>query len=263
MFLKIKKSLSYFPISILLASLILGFYFMLFENNFLYLRLIDNEIFWEAFFYALKIAISTITLSTLVFLNIYYLLFLLKFRYEKNISFFVFIFQIPIFLPYAFCAMLFFLLFFPVGIFADIMPFLLGSSTAVVIAYTYKVSAFLLFISLPSFLHVKKDEIKFHMLYSDNLKKFFFKILLRRNLKVYIVGIFVVFSYIFNAYEIPYILGSNLHKMPAVLVYEQLSEFGEYSMQKAYFMSFAYFILVLFFLPLFFILYKILKKVLS
>gem|GEM_PF-6315980 len=101
------------------------------------------------------------------------------------------------------------------------------------------------------------------MLYSDNLKKFFFKILLRRNLKVYIVGIFVVFSYIFNAYEIPYILGSNLHKMPAVLVYEQLSEFGEHSMQKAYFMSFAYFILVLFFLPLFFILYKILKKVLS
>jgi hypothetical protein len=51
--------------------------------------------------------------------------------------------------------------------------------------------------------------------------------------------------------------------MPAILVYEQLNEFGEYSMQKAYFMSFAYFILVLFFLPLFFILYKILKKVLS
>lgn len=263
MFLKIKKAFLYLPLSFLFAALVFGFYFMLLGQKELYLHLIGNEIFWDAFFYALKIAIWTIVLATLVFLNIYYLLFLLKFQYKKNISFWVFFFQIPIFLPYAFCAMLFFLLFFPVGVFADFMPFLLGSSKAVIIAYTYKVSAFLLFISLPTLLQIKQDEIKLHQLYSDNLAKFFFKILLKRNLGVYTVGIFIVFAYIFNAYEIPYILGSNLEKMPAILVYEQLNEFGLESMQRAYFMSFVYFILVLFFLPLFFIVYRILKKVLS
>lgn len=263
MFLKIKKAFLYLPITSLLASLVLGFYFLLLGQKEFYLHLIANEIFWDAFFYALKIAFWTITLSTVLFLSIYYLLFLLKFEYKQNISFWIFFFQIPIFLPYAFTAMLFFLLFFPVGIFADFMPFLLGTSKAVIIAYTYKVSAFLLFISLPALLQVKQNEIKLHQLYSDNLRKFFFKILLKRNLGVYIVGIFIVFAYIFNAYEIPYILGSNLEKMPAILVYEQLNEFGLQSMQKAYFMSFVYFVLVLFFLPLFFVCYKILKKVLS
>jgi len=172
-------------------------------------------------------------------------------------------FQIPLFLPYALVAMLFFLLFFPMGYLSNFIPFLLGSSSAIIIAYSYKVSAFLLFISLPNLLHVKPNEIKLHRLYSQSLKSFFIKIVLRRNLKTYMLGCFIIFAYIFNAYEIPYILGSTLEKMPAVLVYEQLAQFGMESMQKAYFMSFAYFVLTLLFLPLFYLLHYAFKRVLS
>jgi putative spermidine/putrescine transport system permease protein len=159
--------------------------------------------------------------------------------------------------------MLFFLLFFPSGIFSEFIPFLLGTSSGIIIAYSYKVSAFLLFISIPNLLHVKENEILLHRLYSDSLKSFFVKILLRRNLKIYILGSFIVFAYIFNAYEIPYILGSNIEKMPSVFVYEQLSEFGMESVQKAYLMSFIYFIFTLLFVPVFLLIYQILTRTIS
>jgi len=228
-----------------------------------FIELGQNRPFLDSLFYALWVAFCTLFFSTLLFLSIYYLLFLLYFEFKKNISLFIFYFQIPLFLPYALVAMLFFLIFFPMGYLSDFIPFLLGSSSAIIIAYSYKVSAFLLFISLPNLLHVKPNEIKLHRLYSDSLRSFFIKIVLRRNLKTYMLGSFIVFAYIFNAYEIPYILGSTLEKMPAVLVYEQLSQFGMDSMQKAYFMSFAYFVLTLLFLPFFYLFYYTFKRVLS
>lgn len=232
-------------------------------REFDFIELFESTRFIDSFLYASWVGFCTIFFSTLIFLCIYYLLFILRFELKKDISLFVFYFQIPIFLPYALVAMLFFLLFFPLGFLSDFIPFLLGSSTAIIIAYSYKVSAFLLFISIPNLLHVDKNEILLHRLYCDSLKSFFIRILLRRNLKIYMLCIFIVFAYIFNAYEIPYILGSNLDKMPSVLVYEQLNEFGMDSVQKAYTMSFAYFVLTLLFLPIFYLVYQVLKRLLS
>ena len=173
-----------------------------------------------------------------------------------------FILSIPILIPYSFCAFLFFLIFFPVGFFENFVPFLVGSSYGVVIAYCYKIVPFLILITFPNLLKISKDEISLHRIYCSSEFYFFKNILIKRVLSILFIGAFIVFSYIFNAFEIPSILGSNIDKMPAVFVNDRLQEFGLNSLNMAYGSSLLYFFITLGFGLVFFLFYKIIKKVL-
>lgn len=264
MYLKSKKLFLHLPALLLNLVFILGFflvfYYTLDSQNEIYKSFLSDSKFFSSLLYGLFVSFISIFVSLFLFLFIYYLLFLLKFEYKKELKNWLFFLQIPLLIPYSFCAFLIFLMFFPSGFLQDFMPFLVGTTWAIVIAYVYKIVPFLLFISFPNLLKIKKDEIKLHKIYSNNSNHFFHKILLRRNLKILTIGIFIVFAYILNAYEIPSILGSNIDKMPAVLIYERLGEFSLDSMKISYASSLICFFISLCFIPLFFLVYKLIKK---
>jgi putative spermidine/putrescine transport system permease protein len=227
----------------------------------IYQNILQENEFYESFFYSLQITFLSISISLVIYLGLFYLLLRLKIKYSIDIKSWLFFLQIPILIPYSLCAFLFFLLFFPVGYSQEFMPFLVGTSYAVVIAYIYKIVPFFILVSFPTLLKITKDEINLHKIYSNSTAHFFWKILVKRNLEVLFVAIFIVFAYIFNAYEIPSILGSNIDKMPSVLVYEKLGEFSLNSLQIAYAHSVLYFIITLLFIPLFYIMYTFFKRV--
>lgn len=210
--------------------------------------------------YALHISFLVLAFSVLLFIIILYSLFLLRFHHKK-IENWILAFTLPLFLPYAFCAFLFFLIFFLVST-IDEFPFLLGSVFAVVIVYIYKVVPFLLFVALPSLIRVKKEEILLHTLYSKSTLLFFTNIFIKRDLKNFFIAFFIVFAYVINAYEIPAIVGSSVDKMPALFTYELFHEFSIGSIQKAYASSILYFVGTLFFLPIFYLTYKFTQRVL-
>lgn len=264
MFLKSKKFLLHLPALLLNLIFIIGFLlifiYTLDTQNDIYKNFLKDSEFYDSIAYGLFVSFITIFTSLFIFLLIYYMLFLLKFTYKKEIKNWLFFLQIPLLIPYSFCAFLIFLMFFPTGFLKDFMPFLVGTTWAVIIAYIYKIVPFLLFISFPTLLKIKNDEIKLHKIYSNNSSHFFFRIVLRRNLKIFFLGIFIVFTYMLNAYEIPSILGSNIDKMPAVLVYERLGEFSLDSVKIAYASSLICFFLSLCFIPIFILIYKLIKK---
>lgn len=264
MYLKSKKLFLHLPVLLLNFIFILGFFLVYFytldTKNEIYKSFLGDKEFYFSITYGVYVSFISIFISLLIFLFIYYMLFLLKFEYKKELKNWLFFLQIPLLIPYSFCAFLLFLMFFPTGFLKDFMPFLVGTTWAIVIAYIYKIVPFLLFISFPNLLKIKKDEIRLHKIYSDNSNHFFYKILLRRNLKIMFVGIFIVFSYMLNAYEIPSILGSNIQKMPAVLVYERLGKFALDSIRIGYASSLICFFITLCFMPVFFFIYKLIRK---
>ena len=265
MSLKSKKFFLYVPVIFLNMIFLFGFalvyiYTMNTKENIYQNILKDNE-FYQSFLYSLQITFLSISISLVLFFVLFYLLLKLKFQYSKDVKSWLFFLQIPILIPYSLCAFLFFLLFFPVGIAQEFIPFLVGTSYAVVIAYVYKIVPFFILVSFPNLLKITKDEIKLHKIYSDNTAQFFWKILIKRNLKVLFVAVFIVFAYIFNAYEIPSILGSNIDKMPSILVYEKLGEFNLNSLQIAYAHSLLYFAITLVFIPFFYFIYKIFQRI--
>ena len=266
MFLKNKNIFLFIPILFLnflfFTSFILLFIQTVNSDVNIYYEILKNEAFYDSLLYGLTISFFTIVYSLFFYFILYYLLFLLKFKYSKDIKKYFFFLSIPLLIPYSFCALLFFILFFPVGVFQDIFPFLVGTSTAVVIAYVYKIISFFLLVSFPNLLKIKNEQINLHKMYSENPFHFFWNIVVKRDLKFLYIAIFVVFAYILNAYEIPSILGSNRDKMPAVYVSELLGEFGVNSLNIAYATSFVYFLVTLCCIPIFLIFYKISKKVL-
>lgn len=266
MFLKNKNIFLLIPI-LFLNFLFLASFGLLFIESFnsdinIYVDIVKSEVFYDSLFYGLKVAFSTIVYALLFYFILYYLLFLLKFKYSQDIKKFFFFLSIPLLIPYSFCALLLFMLFFPVGAYRDFFPFLVGTSTAVIIAYVYKTISFFLLVSFPNLLKISNDEINLHKIYSSNSFYFFWNILVRRNLKTLFVAIFVVFSYILNGYEIPSILGSSIDKVPALYVSELLGEFGVNSLNIAYATSFVYFAVTLCCIPIFFVCYIVTKKVL-
>lgn len=262
MYLKSKATFAYLPSVVLVGILGLGFLLLFSTKEMTSVSIFTNQEFWDAFLYGTKISFFVVFFATLCFLLIYYLLFLLRFQYNKELTLWLFFLQIPLFIPYAFCALLFFVLFFSLGTSSEVLPFLLGAPEGVIMAYVYKVTPFLLLICMPHLILLKQDEINLHTIYSANSFLFFYKILLKRVLKVYFLGSFIIFAYVLNAYEIPFILGENSNKMPSILVYEQSTQLGALSLQKAYMMSLTYFVLALLFMPLFYFFYALLKRVL-
>ena len=247
MYLKSKKLFLYLPVIFLnlifIAGFVLIFLYTIDTNQSIYSTFLNDSAFYDSLFYAIKISFFCVLTSSVLFLILFYMLFSLKFNYSKDIKTWLFFLHIPILIPYSFCAFLMFMIFF---------PFLMGTSYIIVIAYTYKIVPFLLLISFSHLLKITKDEISLHKIYSDNSTHFFWNILIKRALKTIFIGLFVVFAYIFNAYEIPFILGSHIDKMPALYVYEKLGEFGLDSMKIAYASSLVYFLITLLFVLIFF-----------
>jgi len=266
MFSKNKNIFLFIPVIFLNIIFVLGFFLIYIKtvstSENIYFELLNSSDFFASLIYGLYISFLTIFLSCSLFLSIYYLLFLLKFKYTQDLNIWFLFLSIPILIPYSFCAFLMFLMFFPVGFFKDIMPFLVGTSYSIVIAYIYKIVPFLLLVTFPNLLKISKNEINLHKVYSSKSFHFFWYILIKRNFKVMFISLFVVFSYVFNAYEIPSILGSNIEKMPAIYVSELLGQYGINSTNYAYGSSLLYFLTTICFVPIFFLCYKIANKVL-
>jgi len=251
---KSKQFLIYSPLILLIGFLIYGFYSMLYNSNIYnnFSKIIIEQEYLNSFFYSIYISSITTSISLFFTLLLSYLLFILKFEYKKDISIWILFLQLPIFIPYALSAFLFFLILF---------PHFVGGSFAIVVAYLYKTVPFLLLLLLPYLFNIKKDEINLHKMYSDKKFIFFWNIIIQRGLKSLFIGAFIVFFYIINAYEIPYILGSYLDKMPSILVHEKFLEFGLNTVEESYSLSFVFMFLSICFIPLFWISFKIFKRV--
>jgi len=264
MFSKNRDIFLLFPVLLLNFLFIFGFILIYIKtistNVNLYENLLNNSDFFASLLYGLKISFFTLLLSVVLYFIIYYLLFLLKFKYAQSPKSWFFFICIPILIPYSFCAFLMFLMFFPVGFLKDFVPFLVGTSYSVVIAYTYKVIPFFILISFPNLLKISQNEINFHKIYSSNSFCFFWNILVKRNVSVLFIGGFIVLAYVFNAYEIPSVLGSNIDNMPAIFVNELLGQYGENSVNFAYASSLLYFVVTLGLAPFFFFSYKTIQR---
>lgn len=249
---KSKFYLISFPFILLFVCFMYGFFLLIIRSNIKehFFNIIKNEQFFNSFFYALFISTFTTLLSLVLAFILAYLLFILRFEYKKDIKKWILFLQIPIFIPYALSAYLFFLLFF---------PYLIGSSVAIILAYTYKTVPFLLLLFTPYLLSMKDDEINLHKMYSNKRFIFFWKILTKKALLALFVGAFIIFFYVFNAYEIPYILGSYLDKMPSILVNEKFSQLSSF-ISNGYSFSLVFICFSLCFVPLFFLIYLFVKR---
>jgi len=249
------EKLLYLPSALLSLILVAGFsliyVYTLDTHTDIYRLILKESAFYDSFFYGFKISLFSITTSLVVFLMLFYLLFMLKFDYSADIKNWLFFLHIPILIPYAFCAFLMFMIFF---------PRLIGTDHIVVITYTYKIVPFLILISFPTLLNITKDEINLHKINSNNTNHFFWNILIRRVYKTLFIGLFVVFAYVFNAYEIPFVLGSHIDKMPALFVNEKLGMFEMNSTRVAYASGLIYFLINTVFVFFFYIVYKVSKK---
>lgn len=196
--------------------------------------LLSNE-FWDSFFITLRISLISTVTSGILGMIITYCLFIIKSNKSfKKMTFSLRFIQIPLLFPYLISAYLIFLLFTQSGLISRIVynlgiidsmgefPILVNDKfgIGIIITYVWKTCPFVVLMLYPIILKMKKSWVEVGRVLGANKLLIFKEVLFPLLVRPFIMACFIVFSYTFLAFEVPYLLGVTYPKTLSVYAYQ-------------------------------------------
>jgi ABC-type spermidine/putrescine transport system permease subunit I len=219
-----------------------------------------DENFIQAVGYGLWVGALVSLVAAMVSFTILYALLSLHVKRSAFMPLWILGFSIPLFIPYTLMALVLFLWFYPSGFIGSILPSLMGSTLALVLAYSIKTGAFLTIVGIPTLVSTKLNAWAQYRLYNGSLFGFFIHIIIPKLWTSMIIGMYVIHAYVLAAYEIPYLIGSRQNPMPAIIIHDTLNKLALDSAQKAYEMSGWLIGVMLLLAPIYFGIYRFVLK---
>ncbi|WP_099187270.1 ABC transporter permease [Tepidibacter mesophilus] len=200
-----------------------------------YKELFISTEFWVSFFMTLKVAIISTVLSALAGTCIVYLLYILKTGvFYKFASKFKLLIQIPMLFPYLVYSYIILLIFNRSGWISSVFlklgiisssnefPVIVNDEfgVGIILTYVLKTTPFIVLMLYPVILKVESNWLELtHMLGGDR-NELFKEVILKMLINPLKMSCFIIFSYTFAEFEIPFLLGVTYPKMVSVYSYQ-------------------------------------------
>lgn len=203
-----------------------------------YYEVFNNKRYIESFLFTIRFSLITIILTTIFSLIVLNLLYnVLNKDSLKKVLFIKKLFTIPMFVPYAVSGYLIVLLFSRTGWFSSFayninlinnfneFPILVNDKFGwgIIFTYIWKTSPFIILVNFPILLRINKSWLDAAKIFGCKKNKFFFQVVLPIILPSLLSSVFIIFAFIFSAFEIPFLLGVTYPKALPVITYEIFS----------------------------------------
>lgn len=205
----------------------------------IYKDILKSEWFISSFLFTLKIAIFSTVISVLIASVVLYLLFILDSHKEyKKLRILKIIFTSPMLMPYLISAYLISIFFMRSGWLSSLaysfgiidkindFPVLTNEKRgiSVIITYVWKTSPFIVLMAYPVMQRIEGKWLELAKIFGAKKTRFFIEIVYPLMLPSIFTSIFIIFAFVFSAFEVPYLLGVTYPKSLAVLSYEIYSK---------------------------------------
>ncbi|WP_138205581.1 ABC transporter permease [Haloimpatiens lingqiaonensis] len=199
-----------------------------------YRELLHSKDFWKSSFLTLKISIISTVIAAILGLIIIFILFLMRIKKKNHATGLWRIFQIPMLFSYLIGAYAIFLLLSQSGWISSIcyrlgiiksmnaFPILVNDerSIGIITAYVWKTTPFMVLMLYPVLLKVENNWWYVASTLGANRFNFFKEVVLPMLKSPLTSAAFIVFSFSFSAFEVPYLLGVSYPKALGVYSYE-------------------------------------------
>lgn len=204
-----------------------------------YKEVLGSDWFMVSLLFTIKIAVFSSFYSGIIALFVLFILFVFDQENEhKKRDFLKNIFTSPMSIPYLVSGYLITIIlmrsgwissiYYSLGLIKEITEFPVLTNEkkgiSIIVTYVWKTAPFIVLMSYPALLRINKKWIEVAKVFGIKKSRFFIEIVLPLLLPSIITSIFIVFSYIFSAFEVPYLLGVTYPKSLAVLSYELYSK---------------------------------------
>ncbi|KDR93975.1 putative spermidine/putrescine transport system permease protein [Peptoclostridium litorale DSM 5388] len=206
-----------------------------------YSQIFGSTDFWKSLALTFKLAIISTVIASFVGLGIIFCIYVVRSHGEGSTVGIQRFFQLPMLFPYLVAGYVVFLMFsqsgwisrilFSLGIISQMadFPALINDrwGIGIIIAYVWKTTPFVVLMLYPIILRVESGWIDAGRIFGFTRTGFFAEAvfpLIKPTLKV---SAYIVFTFIFCAFEIPYLLGSTYPKALPVYAY-QIYSFGSF-----------------------------------
>ncbi len=199
-----------------------------------YLEIFNSDDFWQAFFTTIRIASLSTIFSVILGVLIIYFLYIMKVN-KKNQSAILAqrLFQVPMLFPYLVFSYIVYIIFSSTGWCSRILyglgiidsmdnfPIMINDrfGWGIIIAYVWKTSPFVVLMLYPVLLKVPLSLIDAAKVFGANKFTAFKEVVFPLLISPLKLSAFIVFSYSFLAFEVPYILGVTYPKTLSVYSY--------------------------------------------
>jgi len=195
-----------------------------------YSDLLSSQDYWQSWGFSMKIALISTSLSTICSLFILYIIFILESTNSKMGKVIYRLSQFPMVLPYIVAGGLMYLLFLKSGWISRLLfcsginnsisdfPTIIGNKggIAIIMAYLWKTSPFIVLMTYPAILELNIETVESAQICGASRWSIFWEILFPSMLSSLKNASFIVFSYSFGAFEIPFMLGVTWPKSLSV-----------------------------------------------
>lgn len=95
---------------------------------------------------------------------------------------------------------------------------------SIIITYIWKTTPFIILMIYPVFQRIQNNWKDVAYIYGADNKRFFIEIIIPLIMPSFIVSLFIIFAFVFSAFEVPYLLGVTYPKTLSVLSFDMYSK---------------------------------------
>ena len=193
-----------------------------------YKELFSDTLFIESFFFSMKIAFITASISIIIAVPFSVIIWRIPYKLRK----FSTVYKIPVIMPHIAVAFIILLLLSPSGFFSSILyrlsfiadqndfPGLLYSSSAgIITAYLYKETPFAMLMCLSVLSKIPDQMIQSAEMLGASAARILFQVILPQLRSILYITFTILFLYSFGAFDIPYLLGGSRPMMLSVYIF--------------------------------------------
>ncbi len=206
-----------------------------------YSQIFGSADFWESLALTFKLAIISTIIASFAGLGIIFCIYVVRSYGKGNTVGIQRFFQIPMLFPYLVAGYVVFLMFsqsgwisrvlFGVGIISQMgdFPALINDrwGIGIIIAYVWKTTPFVVLMLYPIILRIESGWVDAGRIFGFTRAGFFTEAVLPLIMPTLKVSAYIIFTFVFCAFEIPYLLGSTYPKALPVYAY-QIYSFGSF-----------------------------------
>lgn len=199
-----------------------------------YREVIYSKEFYESLIYTIKINSIASIFAFILTIGVLFLVFISKRRGYFHTKFFQRVIEAPVFVPYLVSAYGVLLLLmrrgilnkilFKIGIISSIDDFVILTNdrygVGIILTYVWKALPFMTMMTLPIVFRIDKKWDSLGKIYNLSDITFFKKIVFPLVFPTLSISFFIVLTYLFAAFETPYILGVTHPRVLSVLVFD-------------------------------------------
>jgi putative spermidine/putrescine transport system permease protein len=205
----------------------------------IYKEVFASDYFTDSFFMTIKITILSTILAGILALLILYLIFITSNVFSpKYADILQKLLISPMLVPYLIGGYIIstllmqsgFLsaLLYSLGIISAINEFPILTNEvkgySIIITYIWKTTPFIILMIYPVFQRIQDNWKDVALVYGAGKRKFFLEIIIPLITPSFITSLFIIFAFIFSAFEVPYLLGVTYPKMLSVLSFDMYSK---------------------------------------